>query len=610
MIIAHNMNALNALRHSINTNNKLMKSSEKLSTGYKINRASDNAAGLQISEKMRAQIRGLNQASTNAQDGISFVQTADGALNEMQSLIQRGRELCVQAANDTNVNEDRTSIQEEINAITNEINRITEQTEFNTIRCFPAGATAPSISSISSVQNIANYKITLDRSSDTVLITGSASGTNSVLTDKLASELIPNAVNQILNAFPSLDTNEKNIDLTLEVSNIDGPSGKLAYAQISYYPTTGDILSYTLKVDTSDFTDADAEGTGSNAEMLESTIAHEMMHQIMYNTLTDGMTDYGPETFPQWFVEGTAQVAGGGFTTGWNNTLTSIEKSAADSLTKDANVKTYLQTYTPNSRPYGHGYLATAYLGHLASGSSTVSASSISSGLDKVFRSMVADGKTLDQAIAQHTTFSNASAVESAFTSPSADLISFVRNLAAADGAGSAIAASLSTKGTDILNNSTGLVTMFTVTNTPTTTPGVTPPQVILNGLNLQIGANSGQTIGLELYDLSAEKLGIDSILVTDNVSAGNGIESYDTALNRVSKVRSYYGAIQNRLEHSIANADNTAENLQAAESRIRDVDMAKEMTNYSKYNILLQAGQAMMAQANQSSQGVLALLQ
>jgi flagellin len=106
MVLAHNMEALSALRYSINTSNKLRKSSERLSTGYKINRSADNAAGLQISEKMRGQIRGLEAASSNAQDGISFIQTADGALGDVQALIQRGRELCVQAANDTNVDND------------------------------------------------------------------------------------------------------------------------------------------------------------------------------------------------------------------------------------------------------------------------------------------------------------------------------------------------------------------------------------------------------------------------------------------------------------------------------------------------------------------------
>lgn len=611
MILEHNLEAMSALRYSTNSSKKIRTSSERLSTGYKINRSADNAAGLQISEKMRGQIRGLDTASTNAQDGISFVQTADGALSDVQALIQRGRELCVQAANDSNVDADRESIQQEINSIKDEVNRISEQTEFNTIRCFPTGGTVPSVASAA---NTAGYKITIDRLEGTVVVEGAASGSGSILADKLASELIPNASNQILNAFPSLDTMDRNIELSLEISNIDGSSGTLAFAQISYYTSTGEITTYTLKVDISDFTDADAQGTGPNAEMLESTIAHEMMHEVMYNALTDGMTAYGSETFPQWFVEGTAQVAGGGFTTGWNSTLQFIEQSGGDPSVKNTQVSNYLKSYTPSGRPYGHGYLASAYLGYLASGQPDVSSESISKGLDNIFKSMITDGKSLNDAIAANTAFASAAAVEAAFASPDSGLIAFVRDLAAAGGAGSAIASSLSAGGTDILNAAaSGLKTMFVVSGAPIVTPpsgggGGTP--VNLHNLNLQIGANTHQAIALDMYDISAGTLGLSTILVSDHISASGAIQNYDTALNSVSKVRSYYGAMQNRLEYAISNSDNTSENLQAAESRIRDTDMASEMVDYSKYNILLQAGQSMMAQANQSKQGILALLQ
>lgn len=608
MVLAHNMEALSALRYSINTSNKLRKSSERLSTGYKINRSADNAAGLQISEKMRGQIRGLEAASSNAQDGISFIQTADGALGDVQALIQRGRELCVQAANDTNVDNDREAIQSEIDAINTEINRIAEQTEFNTLRCFPTGGATPS--KLAPI-NKTSYSITIDRDSDTVIVEGSSSDSGSTLANKIATELIPNALTQILNAFPALDTMDRNIDLKLEVTNIDGSSGTLAYAQISFIPTTGDILTYTLRVDSSDFTDEDADGTGSRAEMLESTIAHEMMHHVMYNALRDGMTSYGPEDYPDWFVEGAAQVAGGGFTTGWNTTLTGIENGSLSNDDKNTAVSNYLQAHTLNGRPYGHGYLATMYLGYLASGSGAVTASSICNGLNKIFDSL-RNGNTLDQAIAANTPFANATALQNVFSSPTNELVAFVRSLAAANGAGSAIAPSLSTKGTDILENSTtGLKTMFVVTDVPDVTPpggGSTP--VNLNQISLQIGANSNQSLQFQLYDISTGILGLDTVTVIDHLSASNGIHAYDEALNRISGVRSAYGAVQNRLEHAIANAENTAENLQAAETRIRDVDMAKEMVEYSISNILLQAGQAMMTQANQSRQGILSLLQ
>lgn len=613
------MNAMSAFIYTTHINNKIGKSSEKLSTGYKINRASDNAAGLQISEKMRSQIRGLERASANAQDGISFVQTADGALNELQGLIQRGRELGVQAANDTNVNEDRNSIQKEIDALTDEINRIADQTEFNTIRIFPPGGTAPLISPKVSTSR---YNFTIDRAAGTAVVTGSAATAGSVLYDKIATEFIPNAVDQILTAFPSLNTSMGDVfNLALDVSVIDGANNKLAYAQLSYSTTSGDIYSFTLKVDESDFDDTDASGTGDAAEALESTIAHEMMHTVMYNALLDGMTDYSDgtnDTFPAWLVEGAAQIAGGGFTTGWNDTLTSIEASAGTDAEKKAAVIDYLNNYTPNGRPYGHGYLATAYLGHMASGdtigsqSNTVTAESIKSGLDKIFNYLVTNpDKTLDQAIGQFTSFNSAAEINGAFAVPSDELVNVTRTLANASalgGAGSIIANDLTTGGTNLLNNNTtGLKTMFTVDGSATVP--VAGAATDIKELNLQIGANNNQSLPIILYDMSANKLGLDSINVSDNITAGNAITRYDNALQKISAVRSYYGAIQNRLEHSISNADNTAENLQTAESRIRDVNIAKEMMEYAKLSILQQAGQAIITQANQSTEGVLGLL-
>jgi flagellin len=134
MIVQHNMAAGNTNRQLGITNGNIAKSTEKLSSGYKINRAGDNAAGLTISEKMRGQIRGLDTASTNAQDGISLIQTAEGALTETQSILQRMRELTVQAANDTNVTADRTAIKEEVVALTEEVTRIASQTEFNSMK--------------------------------------------------------------------------------------------------------------------------------------------------------------------------------------------------------------------------------------------------------------------------------------------------------------------------------------------------------------------------------------------------------------------------------------------------------------------------------------------
>jgi flagellin len=160
MIVQHNMASANTNRQLGITSGNIAKSTEKLSSGYKINRAGDNAAGLTISEKMRGQIRGLEQASTNAQDGISLIQTAEGALNETQSILQRMRELTVQASNDTNVTADREAITEELNALTEEVTRIADQTEFNTMKLIDGTFSAGKDLQIgaNSGQNI-NFKI-------------------------------------------------------------------------------------------------------------------------------------------------------------------------------------------------------------------------------------------------------------------------------------------------------------------------------------------------------------------------------------------------------------------------------------------------------------------
>lgn len=311
MIVQHNMTAFNANRQLGITNSNLAKSTEKLSSGYRVNRAADDAAGLSISEKMRGQIRGLNQASTNAQDGISLIQTAEGALNEIHSVLQRMRELTVQASNDTNVTADRKAIAKEVRALTSEITRIATQTEFNTMKLL---------------------------------------------------------------------------------------SGRFRSGRYDY--------------------DGEPTLEGAGAKLVFETI--------------DGTLQEDP-------------------------------------------------------------------------------------------------GKKL----------------------------------------------------------------------------------------NLQVGANTGQLISLNIDIMTAGQLGVSATRVAKWISNGscNGnsltclITVVNAAITKVSLQRSALGALQNRLDHTIANADNTAENLQSSESRIRDANMADEMVQYSSSSILQQAGQSMLAQANQATQGILSLL-
>ena len=331
MIVQHNMSASNTNRQLGITNGNLQKSTEKLSSGYRINRAGDDAAGLSISEKMRGQIRGLEQGSTNAQDGISLIQTAEGALNEVHSILQRMRELAVQGANDTNVTADRKSIYQEMSQLAKEISRIGSTTEFNTMKLFASGEQTEGI-----MTDLGEYS------------------------DYYASYEAPTAMTSL--------------------ANLDE-----AYANLQVGANTHQAISFRM-----------------------------------------GSLDVAKITVPE---------------------PTDDDKEVNLSSDQD-------------------GTLA------------------------KIKATLIADA-SFEEA---HKAFSSA-------------------------------------------------------------------------------------------------------------------ISDIDLAMTNVSNSRSYLGAIQNRLEHTIANADNTAENLQAAESRIRDINMAEEMVSYSKDSILQQAGQSMLAQANQSTQGVLTLL-
>ena len=345
MIVQHNMSAANTNRQLGITNSNLQKSTEKLSSGYRINRAGDDAAGLSISEKMRGQIRGLEQGSTNAQDGISLIQTAEGALNEVHSILQRMRELAVQGSNDTNVTEDRSSIYSEMEQLAKEINRIGSTTEFNTMKLFASSA-------------------------------------------------------QIAGIISS---------------------------------TTGNI---------------------------------DVLSENAQKKFEDGA-------------------------------ITSLA-----ALSDDGSVVAHLQV-----------------------GANT------------------------------------------------AQSIEF---------------------------------TMGTLDTSQLNFPGFGDDDTVLNLASFEDGAiDSDSTLGKINTALTDTSGGFDAAYKAFTAA----VTDIDVATSYVSKSRSYLGAIQNRLEHTIANADNTAENLQASESRIRDVNMAKEMVDYSKSSILQQAGQSMLAQANQSTQGVLTLL-
>ncbi len=618
-----NMLALNADRQLGAITRKNTKNAERLSSGYRINRAADDAAGLSISEKMRRQIRGLTQASLNAQDGISMVQIGEGALNEVHDMLHRANELAVKAATGTLQDADRAMIDMEIQQLKAEIDRTAASTTFNEISLFPEDGRSPFSAGLMETKS---YEITYNLRDGSFLINSAEAdpginktaradvdvvSSGNVLADTIANKLVPNAVRQILDTFEPLRDNmgSDKIKMSLDVSYIDGKNRTLAYASFRYSYGGGRPYSMGIRVDAADFTEADAEGTGPNAEVLKSTIAHELMHSVMQYTLTDGMSGRNGAGYPTWFKEGTAQLAGGGFATGWNDTLTYYANylNDADDTSQDANIASYLRKFTMSNRPYGHGYLGAAYIGYLANGGGAVTDANIVAGMNKIFTELL-KGTDLESAIRNLTGYSIAQ-LNDQFKNANAGspLTEFVRRLAyeSKDGAGAVIAGGLRVGASSLLGSSAVFDQPFQIDPFQV--------RVDLSGaakIGLQVGAEPGQRIEFDLYQMDASALGLEDLNVKTTDDAEWAIDQLKSAIVCVSNVRSYYGAIQNRLEHTVNNLNNITENTTAAESLIRDADMAAEMVEYSNNRILMQAGAAMLAQANQQSQLLLSLLQ
>jgi len=400
MVVQHNLTAMNSNRQLGITTGSQAKSAEKLSSGYRINRAGDDAAGLKISEKMRSQIRGLDKASTNAQDGISLIQTAEGALNEAHSILQRMNELAVQGANDTNESIDRDAINQELDQLVSELDRISTTTQFNK-------------------QN---------------LLDGSFS--------------------------------EKNLQVG-------------ANADQKIQIGIGNMDAQTLGL-----------------KSIETKYTNDAQHgqtptKIMYQGLSF--------TYKK-----------------SNNKATNVASA----------IKTFKEGVSKR-------FTSALYVGQLDAATGSIYYTGLVDGNKATRYAKISDVKKADIAAAQKE-------VSKAITD---DFAKYLKTTATSAQA----------------------------------LPGYT-------------------TTG--------------NVNVTNYESANKSITAIQNAINQVSTQRSALGAIQNRLEHTVANLDNVSENTQAAESRIRDTDMASEMVQYSKNNILAQAGQSMLAQANQSTQGVLSLLQ
>ena len=475
MRIQHNITALNAHRNLTSNNSAVTKNLEKLSSGYRINRAGDDAAGLAISEKMRSQITGLQTAQKNAEDGVSLVQTAEGALTEVHSMLNRMVELATQSANGTYSKENREEMQKEINALRDEIDRISDTANFNGTKLFGGS----------------------DAKAQMFTATGTINGTTLAGQTQNGTQTVTEVV-----WTAGTQNGSKNASFTFTVTDEEGSTHDFTVnVDLSGGHTAADVVTQLNKDDT--------------LKTYGITVAENG------GKITFTSEDKGPDA---------AYVSAVSFNKG-----------------TDGKADQAIGAVTPTKGKYeGQTY-----------NFSTIKAD------DKI----TVNGK-------EYTDFKD---------------FAELKTLLEADGI-------------EVIDQGGNQQSVMLRENLKEKSTNV----------SLHVGESSddANTIEVKIKAMSAKSLNLDDIDITNVKGAKAAIDTINSAIDTVSSIRSDLGALQNRLEHTINNLGVQNENITAAESRIRDVDMAKEMMAYTKNNILVQSSQAMLAQANQVPQGVLQLLQ
>ncbi|SFB13753.1 flagellin [Acetitomaculum ruminis DSM 5522] len=632
MVVQHNLQAMNANRMLGITTNAQGKSTERLSSGYKINRAADDAAGLSISEKMRKQIRGLSRASDNAQDGISCVQTAEGALSEVTAMLQRMNELAVQSANGTNSEDDRTAIQDEIKQLTTEIDRVAETTKFNETYLLKGvgetvtKTTGTEISAATKAGKVIESSFTEARGNiytgiiSSTLGKGTEDSVTITYTDKLGE-----SQSKKISFIIGEDDNETAANIAKAI-NEDEDLKEIFDA------STGEDGRLILESD-ADYYDMQELSNGASAFQLTAVEfwsddqgGEAKLKTVMKNPDAIGKTTGVAGTPPAFRTD---KAEGDAYT------LDISKLTDGATVTIDGKTYTYDSTNEPDGtrkantfknfgelqKLLGVDYEVSAYVNYQAQKRSVSGVSSIN-GVTTTFN-VVTQETVVTSALSSSVLLSLNSDITTA------DNVSEVTT--GNSGLLSADSASVVVDGTDAASSvydvpktyaiataatSTDMSLMLKITKKKPSEELKTTSSKDALDLNFHVGADSASTnkISVSIDAMDATTLGIrDSkgiaVDLSTEESATKAIDTISEALKKVSAQRSSLGAIQNRLEHTIANLDNIVENTTSAESAIRDTDMAEEMVTYSKNNILAQAGQSMLAQANQSTQGVLSIL-
>lgn len=737
MVISHNLLALNAQRQFNITGTQKKKSTEKLASGYKINRAADDAAGLAISEKMRRQIRGLDQGARNTQDGISLLQVADGALNEVHDMLHRMSELSIQAANGTNSDSDREAIQQEISQIKSEIDRISDTTEFNTRKLFVGGENDSSnatndglyseikvqVSGVSTDNNAATYTITANKDTG-IEINGESFAWNSLINDSDDTEdingtikinyhgmsfaidvshqnleSISNRLNGLSCKTEKIDSDNNAVRISQDVdeasfilasfqeltsidlvasdrglgvkyngNEIDGPTWDLLYGSNTITSTWDDIGidkdnivagSYIYKDERSGFNYTFSIGEGATInDIIQS------LNGVRVNVEGVIISDWGFQStgsknigYGGWLQPYESKVNDGKYLSSSEGIIYLNENDYSPSMNSDQYHNFSIGATGTYQLTLSDGRPAIEYIG-VYSGERALAP--ISNGVvfkitdeswDKlrnfdyskdypyqydVFNAVYLDvsedriitfesdnGSTFLAYLANKTTLDPTHAPDYEFdtTKRSYENVYKYFDGSKTDYSAFCLREAFRTckydLGTIVANtiegetrygiNKTLLNEKKKINNNSTEVEAEEENDL---KLWIQSGAEVGDGMFIVIGSMNSQILGVKDLDVSSYENAGKSIDAVSKATEIISELRSSIGAQQNRLEHTYKNVTNTAENTQAAESRIRDTDMAKEMVELSKHNILEQVGTSMIAQANQSNQGVLSLLQ
>ena len=551
MVVRTNTMAMNAYRQLGVNNSAVGKSLEKLSSGFRINRAADDASGLAISEKMKAQIKGLEQAAANSQDGISLIQTAEGATQEIHNMLNRMVELATKSANGTIQNDvDREAIQKEVDDLNSEITRIAQSTNFNGINLLDGSLSSKGAAGAAGIPSFSVKDATVDTVAATKYTANSAA---------------------IADAGAGLTAGQK-ISYSINYTDASGKNqSSIVEFEVVTPGTAGGAATVLKAKDGTLYTETDTTDAGFKGSELSDVLAKELAKDAEFSKAFKVSDDSGALKFE-------AKTAGA--------------NTKVNSIVIKNNTTESVNTMTAPSTAGADAYQKLT-------------------GINQ--------GDVINIGGKKFAIFDDADAAQAAKDALTGDdvgkydNVTFVYDTVGAGGAGA-----LTTDAVDELAKAVKLATGYDgIANTGTAgeiafkaptgaTAGAT------GGLKLQVGDTNAafNHVTVSVDDLSASSLGTSAVDVSTQDAAGDAVDVIKAAINKVSTNRANLGSLQNRLEYTINNLDTTAENMTAANSRIRDTDMAKEMMNYTKMNILTQSAQAMLAQANQQPQAILQLLQ